>query len=203
MESTDPTIAGLLLSGGDSSRFGAPKANAQLGGRSLSWIALSRLATTCSAIAVAGPHNDNAADHPFLSDAPDLTRSPLTGILSGLEWAESINAQWLVVSPCDMPLLPPSTLRELLETVTASAAPIAMVADRDGANPLCSVWSPDLARTVRERLSDKHPAIWRFAEALGAARLQLRQPALTLNINTPQDLQNAEELTERHWWKAV
>ncbi len=202
MANTNPAIAGLLLSGGESSRFGAPKANALLGGRSLASIALNRLAKTCGAIAIAGPDSEASSNLQLLPDAPDLPRGPLTGILSGLEWAQSINARWLIVSPCDMPLLPPSMHHALLETAEATSAPLAMIAGHDGANPLCSVWSPELARTVRTRLSAEHPAIWRFAEELGAASLHLDDPVMTLNVNTREDLQRAEELTDRHWWNA-
>jgi molybdopterin-guanine dinucleotide biosynthesis protein A len=198
--SPSPRIAGLLLSGGASSRFGAPKALALLAGATLSQIALSRLSTVCALSAIAGPPDPGHTGGIHLPDSADLPRGPLTGVLAGLEWAKEQQAKWLAVSPCDMPLLPPDIHRALLETATNANAKLAIISCPDGLHPLCSLWSTSLAATVRDQLTSAHPPIWRYALDLGAARLELSDPNHALNINVPTDLERAARLQDYHWW---
>ena len=195
-----PTIAGLLLTGGESRRFGARKASATLAGSTLQEIALKRLSSTCATIAIAGPPEPQRTGVTYIADPPDLPRGPLSGILAGLEWARSQSIDWLAISPCDMPLLPRDIHHRLLKAARANAAPLAMVTDQAGHGPLCSVWATNLSAQVRQRLTENHPSIWRYAIDLGAVALPLADPELTLNINTPSDLERAATLQQHHWW---
>ena len=193
-------LAGLLLTGGESRRFGAPKADAILAGASLREIALKRLSANCTPIAIAGSPAPQIPDVSHISDPTDLPHGPLTGILAGLEWAQSQSIDWLAVSPCDMPLLPRDIHDDLLRAAIGNAAPISMITDAGGHSPLCSVWSTGLAAQVRQRLTNGHPSIWRYAIELGATTLPLNNPEQTLNINTPSDLKRAASLHQHHWW---
>lgn len=195
-----PTHAGLLLAGGASSRFGASKADAELAGRTLGEIALQRLASSCERTAVAGRIDRPPFQTEQLTDPVGLARGPLAGILAGLEWARAGGFHRLSVSPCDMPLLPRTIHHDLLKAALAAKAPIALATTNAGHNPLCSIWSTDLAPIIRERMAFEHPSIWRLAMELGAIAYPLDHEDMALNVNTPADLDRAATLIEYHWW---
>lgn len=198
-----PNMAGLVLTGGASSRFGSPKANAVIAGASLGQIAVERLMQNCSVIAAAGPPGSLGNDVHYVSDPPAAPPGPLGGILAGLEWAEANSIGWLAVSPCDMPLLPPDTHARLQSAAIMAKAPLAMAEEEGGYCPLCAVWSTALAPAVRNQLAVGHPPVWRFAIELGAAILPLEDRACALNINERADLERAETQTSLHWWNAT
>src|SRR5689334_23373453 len=100
------TIAGLVLAGGQSSRFGGNKALAVLDGETLAGRMARLLGAHCSHVALSANAPLPGIDLPTLPDPPGAQAGPLSGVLAGLRWAKSLGAQWLVTAPCDTPLLP-------------------------------------------------------------------------------------------------
>ena len=177
------SIAGLVLSGGRSLRFGGEKAAALLGGKPLLLWASERLQGTCAMVAVnTRPGTEAEAlalDHalPVLHDAPGDADGPLSGIKAGLIWAAGIGAHSLAVSPCDAPLLPPDLFARLFEAAGQDGAAMAVTAD--GRQPLCAVWPVAALAVVTAALADgAHPATWRVLEGLGAKAERFDPPGL-------------------------
>ena len=83
----DRGLTGILLVGGASSRFGAPKALARLGGETLAERAWRLLTETCDET-IAVDKRADALPLPFsiLDDGSDV-RAPLAGIVAGLRAA--------------------------------------------------------------------------------------------------------------------
>jgi molybdenum cofactor guanylyltransferase len=187
-------VAGVVLAGGRSVRFGGEKAAAQLAGKPLLMWAAQRLKDSCAAVAVnARPGTEaealaQAAGLPVLHDAPGDAAGPLAGVKVGLAWAQSLGAFSLAVSPCDAPLLPRDLFARL---IVAAGAGAAMAETADGRQPLCAVWPVSALPTVVEALAGgAHPPTWRVLESLGAQHVHFTRAEAFANLNTRADLED-------------
>jgi len=189
-------VAGLVLAGGRSVRFGGEKAVAELEGRPLLEWAAQRLRTVCANVAInvrKGTEAERAANAlglPTLFDVEGDALGPLAGVKVGLIWAEQLGAHALAVSPCDAPLLPDDLYVRLLERAEGGAA---MAETSEGRQPLCSLWPVAALAAVRAALADgAHPPTWQLLERLGARKVFFERPETFANINTRDDLAAAE-----------
>ena len=192
------TVAGLVIAGGRSLRFGGEKATAVLQGRPLLLWAVRRLAASCAPVAVnARPGTETEAlarseGLAVLHDAPGDPDGPLAGIRAGLAWAAAQGAASLAVSPCDAPLLPEDLFVRLIEAANlkAGSSGAAMAVTPEGRQPLCAVWPVSALPTVTAALAGgAHPPTWKLLQDLAAAQVEFPDPAPFANLNTPEDLQ--------------
>lgn len=189
-------LAGLVLAGGRSVRFGGEKAVALLEGRPLLAWAAERLRTVCASVGVnvrPGTEAEAMAKGlglPTLHDVAGDALGPLAGVKVGLIWAEEQGARTLAVSPCDAPLLPDDLYARLLERAEGGAA---MAETRDGRQPLCALWPVAALPVVREALAGgAHPPTWQVLERLGARKVFFEHPEAFENVNTRDDLAAVE-----------
>jgi len=130
-ERTDQVTA-IVLAGGRSSRFGAPKLDALVDGASLLELAIRAVAAVASEIVVALPAAGGPATRTepavgpmpgnpvirFVRD-PELHGGPLVGLATALEIA---NRPYAIVVGGDMPRLRPAVLRAMLDWLQAGGA---------------------------------------------------------------------------------
>jgi molybdopterin-guanine dinucleotide biosynthesis protein A len=199
---TRSAVAGVVIAGGRSVRFGGEKAVAQLAGRPLLLWAVQRLAGSCRTVAVnvrSGTQAESLAQAeglPRLYDAAGDAAGPLAGIKAGLAWAQSLGVQLLAVSPCDAPLLPADLYVRLVAAAGHDGA--AMARTDEGRQPLCAVWPTSALQKVTEALAGgAHPPTWRMLEGLGAADVHFPNASRFANINTRQDLAAIASQLER------
>jgi molybdenum cofactor guanylyltransferase len=205
--------AGFVLAGGQSSRMGSDKALTPLGGKPLIVHALAVLRDASLWAAISGARSDLKAYAPVLEDAGG---GPLSGLLSALE---STSAERAVFLSVDMPLLPPSLIRALVErallteaavvhaSVSGFAETFPVVVDRRLLPGLEAVRRGGISgcfsalRTAAAELG-KHSAVLPVEGLVQSGYLEdLRGMAPTfwfLNVNTPRDLARAEALLEMH-----
>jgi molybdopterin-guanine dinucleotide biosynthesis protein A len=190
--SAAPKIAGLLLAGGQSQRFGAEKAMAELRGRPMIEIVAERFADF-QGVAVSAPAQSGAAafararGYSLIEDDPASPAGPLAGICAGLEWAAAGGFSHLATAPCDTPLLPQNLYTTLAAELSEASA--AFVATGEGDHALCALWRIGLLAPLRETLAaGNHPAIRNFLLANGARRLTFADAAAFANANTPEEL---------------
>lgn len=186
------SVAGLVLAGGRSVRFGGEKAVAELAGKPLLAWAAERLQPVCGKVAVnVRPATEAEAAAaalglPVLYDEPGDALGPLAGVKVGLIWAQQAGARLLAVSPCDAPLLPDDLYRRLLAEAHGGAA---MAETQDGRQPLCALWPATALPVVREALlGGAHPPTWQVLERLGARKVRFDDAAAFANVNTRDDL---------------
>lgn len=187
------SLAGLILAGGRSSRFGSEKAVAELEGAPLLVHVLSRLQPACALVAVSAREGSGAAalavnlGLPVLHDDPGGAEGPLAGVRAGLAWAAGQAAAGLVVLPCDAPFLPQDVAVRLAEAL--ENAPAAYAQSPAGPQPLCSAWNVDLLARVEEALTDGgHPSVIGFLRGLGAQIISYTDEMAFRNVNRPADL---------------
>ena len=187
-------IAGMVLAGGASRRFGgSPKAFAQLGGKPLIAHALRAL-SPLRYTAINANHNTSQ----FLEFAspvvPDIIEDagPLGGIHAGLAWASTLEGiGWLATVAVDTPFLPANFVAHIAGARDAEAV---VAAVPGGISPVCALWDisqlPELdfalKRGVR-RMTDYLKLItWR------TVMLPPGEQDPLFNINTADDLAAAE-----------
>jgi len=170
-------ILGVVLAGGQSSRFGSDKALAELGGRTLLSRAVDNLSGIADHVVIAGRESGPA---PCIPDWPHDNMGPLGGIAAGLHHARDSDFESVLTCGVDSPDLPDDLL-ELL------SPPPAYLADQ----PVIGHWPASAASKVETILeSDGRHSMRAFAEAIGAKAVKSgSKPA---NINTPADLSAVE-----------
>lgn len=191
---TGEKFVAAILAGGEGRRIGGGKANVILAGKPLA-AHVARALGDVVALAVVG--DEKAADllsAVHLSDPAGFPRGPLTGVLSGLEWACREGAQWLAVAPCDTPLLPRDIVARLRGAV--GAAPLVCAQTDIGVEPLISLWRCDMLAQTRAALASNHPPMREFIRNAGAVYLHLALKE-AMNVNAREDLARAEFLLAR------
>ena len=112
-------LTGVLLVGGASERFGAPKALARFRGETLAERGRRLLAEACDEVLVVGKQSDVL---PFdVLDDGTTSRAPAHGVIAGLRAARHDVA---VVLPVDVPLMTPAALRALGEAAAVPSSRI-------------------------------------------------------------------------------
>lgn len=187
-------IAGLVLAGGRSTRFGAEKAAAMLNGQPLLQIAAAVLSPGCESVAVSAPESGEAARLAArlglerLTDDAALPPGPLAGLLAGLVWAGRLGADLLATVPCDTPFLPADLVARLAAEID-EARPAAVARTADGLHPLCGVWRTGLAPRLAAALAGgRHPPVREVLAALPAREVWFPDARAFANLNTRADL---------------
>ena len=153
-----PTIVGIVLAGGRSTRFGkADKLRADVRGRPLFHHAVLAAATLCGEVIVVVAH-DATGEPPLPTDAMAPVRAvrdvqadagPLAGLVAGLAATE---AEFVLVAGGDQPDLTTALLRLLVDSVRGSDA--AVLAEHDRPRPLPAVLRrPPALEAARARLT--------------------------------------------------
>lgn len=191
-------VSGLVVAGGHSARLGMDKRTARLGDISLLDRAVDLLAAVSDDVLVAA--RDSTGVPAGVRVVPDALpdRGPMAGILAGLRLA-----RWerLLVIPVDMPLLTPVFLRFLVDADPDAA--ITVPRWQGGLEPLVAVYHAACTPALAELVDRGTTAVHAFINSAGLRVHHVDEPEirahgdparLFLNINTPEDLTNAETL---------
>ncbi len=196
-----PDTLGVILAGGLARRMGGgDKALRSVGGQTVMARLIERMTPQVSGLVL----NANADPARFaeygLPVAPDSLPDhpgPLAGVLAGLDWAtlHAPSVEWIVTVPGDAPFVP----EDLVTRLHAGRGPATFACAASGGrtHPVVGLWP----LAVRDEL---HHAV----TALGQRKIDaFTQPARTsvvewaildvdpfFNVNTPEDLVNAERL---------
>ena len=170
-------ILGVVLAGGQSTRFGSDKALAELGGRTLLARAVDALSGFAEYVVIAGRDHGPA---PCIPDWPRAGMGPLGGIAAGLRLAQDEDYESVLTCGVDSAELPDDLL-ELL-----GPAP-AFLVDQ----PVVGHWPAGAAGAVERILegNGRHSML-AFADKINARGV--KSPSASANINTPADLTAAE-----------
>lgn len=201
-----PRLFGVVLAGGQSRRYGSPKARVRLAGLTLLERALAILhAAGLETGVIANRADDLPAGHPraAVPVRRDLTpgAGPLGGLHAALAWARERGDAGVFLLGCDLPLVPPALVARLATgfdaarpTVPASPGPL-------GIEPLCACYPLGLAGSVEEWLAAGRFGMGEFVRAHDPVVVTPDQLASVagaehafFNVNTPVDLERAAEL---------
>lgn len=209
-------LLGAVLVGGQSRRFGSPKARAVLHGVPLVERAVRALAPCCGAgvVAVGGSGDEAAGLVPGVGAVPDRRSGagPLAGLEAALVEARERGAEGVVLLACDLPAvdwLVVAGLAQRWRGIEAPADGAVALSGPDGLQPLCGVYGVGLAGPLATFLdtvhADRGPAARAWADSLGrslepipvddaAASSGASPRTLLLNVNHVGDIERAREL---------
>lgn len=184
----------VVLAGGESRRFGSPKALAEWRGKRLVDHVVERLAPLADrTVLVADPRSEETQwpGDIVVTDDPSLPSGPLRGIVAGLSQCSS---DWAWVIACDTPLISPALMTALRDE--AIAGDIAVAPLWDGRlQLLAACWETAASPELAKALASGEQSPRRALEALGcrvfpAERCREIDPEgkSFLNVNTPEDL---------------
>jgi molybdopterin-guanine dinucleotide biosynthesis protein len=201
--SSQPPL-GVILAGGASTRFGASKALATVGGRRIIDRVRDALAAAVPDVVVSANDPSLFADLGLpmrLDDIPGV--GALGGIHSALRWAMECGRSGALVVACDMPWVSAGLLRMIAERAesTDADAVVPESGGRRGLEPLCAWYSIRCLPRVERMIADGEGRVHRLliggvdAEIIPLAEVRrIGNPDLLfLNVNTVDDLRAAEE----------
>jgi len=199
-------VVGAILAGGLARRMGGgDKGLVRVGGAPILGHVIERLAPQVDAVMLnANGDPTRFADFglPVLADSIQGYPGPLAGVLAGLEWtaANRRQARFVVTAAGDTPFLPRNLVALLVGAAEGERADMAVAASGGRSHPVFALWPVALAEPLRRaivgeeiRKVDTFTARYRVATAMFDD--QPIDPFF--NINTPEDLAEAERLWER------
>jgi len=131
--------AGILLTGGASTRFGRDKATARFGDSTLAERAARALRTATEPTIEVGP---GVSGLPSVADA---RHGPLVALAAGL--AALPHSSPVLLLACDLPLIDEGLLRWLAQHPAAGSV-VPLAGDPPLPQPLCARWSPEALAAV-------------------------------------------------------
>jgi molybdopterin-guanine dinucleotide biosynthesis protein A len=169
-------LTGILLVGGASRRFGAPKALVRLGGETLAERAWRVLGEICDERIAVGKADDGV-HLPFgVVDDGSPLRAPLVGMVAGLRAAEN---EACVFLPVDCPLISARSLLRLARSAADVAVP--------QTGPLPGVYRRSTLSVLEKHLAREEFTLHDALRELDVTVVEL-DPTELVNVNTTADL---------------
>ena len=194
---------GVILAGGQATRLGGgDKGLLPLGQESILMHVINRLAPQVSDIALnanGDPRRFAAYDMPVLADSITGFAGPLAGVLAGLDWAAEQGAETIVTAAADTPFFPHDLTQRLRAAADGMPHPLVLAATphADGRklrHPTFGLWPVALRGALRMALEDGVRKVVQWTEAHDGRFALFPDEAAFFNINTPEDLVQAEAM---------
>jgi molybdopterin-guanine dinucleotide biosynthesis protein A len=184
----DARVAAVVLAGGQGRRMGgADKGLIDYRGRPLVAWALAALAPQVDALVVSANRNLEtyaAYGYRVLPDTLPGYPGPLAGVLAALD---AVDADWLLVAPCDTPHLPPDLAARLLAAARQANAVLAVAADDARVHHSCFLVRCDQRDHLAAYLARGERAVRHWQAALAPVTVRF-DAACFANVNAPEDL---------------
>lgn len=179
-------IAGLILAGGQSRRFGSDKAFAEIRGMPMIAHVYRALAPCCTEVLVSV--GSPATTYPLPGPARLVAdRAPSAGPLSGLDAGlEATTEAWMCAVACDLPFVTATDLRALASERSDQTDAVVAVAPDGQAQPLCACYHRRVLPVVRDQLERREHAMRALLDRLLVRYVSLPAGVLR-NVNTPGD----------------
>ena len=199
------SVAGYVLAGGASTRFGVDKARVELGGQPMlaRMIGLmSGVTESTRIVALEGKYGEFGAE--VIADGwPG--QGPLGGIITALMGTGNakLGCNWNLVLSCDMPFLTREWLAYMTERAQASAAEVVVPRSGQGLEPLCACWRTSAVKKLMYAFED---GVRKVTDGMKRLEMEVLDEAdwkrfdsagrLFWNMNTQADYEEARRILE-------
>ena len=185
-----PDLTAVILAGGQSSRFGEPKAFARVNNQTLLDMALT-LGSEISSQRMLILKEKPSADIPGVECYADVIKDcgPLAGIYTALLHC---NTTWAAILPCDMPMLS-AVVYHHLYSFRSTNRPVVAVSGF-GLEPLVSIWPKKNCGMIGDMLMDGEYTLQTCMRELAAVHVKIPEatsrlkPSIFSNVNFKDDL---------------
>jgi len=199
------TVAGYVMAGGASTRFGFDKASAELNGQTMLKRMCTVLKDVTASVSVVAPLGRYADSGERVVEDHWPGEGPLGGIITALMDVHARNHQptWCLIVGCDMPFLTSEWLKYLSERAFASSAAVVTPQSSVGLEPLCSCWHTSAKDQLRYAFED---GIRKVTEAMKRVSMEVvdekdwarfdKSGRLFWNMNTPAEYEEARRILD-------
>lgn len=199
-----PDVIGAVIAGGQSSRYGSPKALADVGGERVVDRVLRALRVVSDDV-ISIANDASLAEAMGVPSRADSVAGlgPLAGIDAALAWALERKAAGVVAVACDMPFVSHALLSHMLERADLNGADAVLPESHGprGVEPLTAFYRvtclPSIAAAVARgdnRLIGFHRDIRVERIPLEVVRMFGDPDLMFMNMNTPADRDRAEAI---------
>ena len=184
---------GVILAGGVGRRIGGSKAVVQLAGQPLITYPVEAVRTALSDVAVIAKADTQLPSLPGVTVwvEPDSPRHPVVGIVQALALAEGRS---VVVCAGDLPFVTPELIYRLATADLGKSAAVVACCGSD-VQPLLGCFGPRAIDPLRNGLPSE-PPVRELVASLQPRMLEVGDPELLFNINSPEDLLHAAAILD-------
>lgn len=187
-----PRLLGVILAGGASTRMGGhDKFLLPLGGKRILDHIVTRLSPQVDTL-ILNANTSNIVTE--IDVVPDIgePEGPLSGLFTALSHAKDNGFDKVVTVASDTPFIPNDLVSRFMECAYSRAV-VAKSGDR--IHPIIGLWDVSLLTDVKSALESKQLKMMNFVNNLGMVEVIWdRENDLFFNINTAEDLKQAEKL---------
>jgi molybdenum cofactor guanylyltransferase len=203
--SSTAVVAGYVLAGGASTRFGFDKARAEIGGEAMLARMCALVEHVTGSVSVVAPPGRYAEFGVWVVEDLWPGHGPLGGIITALmataetDWGRD----WNLIVGCDMPFLTREWLSYLVDRALASNAQVVVPQSEYGLEPLCACWRTSATGKLQYVFED---GVRKVTDAMKRLRMEVLDEThwkrfdnaghLFWNMNTPQDYESALKMWE-------
>jgi molybdopterin-guanine dinucleotide biosynthesis protein A len=202
-----PPTVGAILAGGLARRLGGgDKILRMVGGRTVLARLVDRLAPHVTRLIVNAnddPGRFGGLGLPVVADSLPDHPGPLAGVLAALEWTalSEPTIEWVLTVPGDAPFLPPDLVERLHAARRRDSATFACAGSLGRTHPVVALWPVAIRGELRHAVADE--GIRRIDRFTGRRACAVEQWATEpvdpfFNVNTPEDLAEADRLVALH-----
>ncbi|MDF0727001.1 molybdenum cofactor guanylyltransferase [Cytobacillus sp. S13-E01] len=195
-------VAGIILAGGESRRFGSPKAIADYKGRKFIEYALDSIQNITKEIIIVS-HETLSSRIKQVTSIPvteDLSQykgnGPLAGIVTGMCYYQT---EWYIVLPCDTPLVTEELIKRLLEHTEAEIDAVVPVVEGK-IQPLIALYHTRVIDKAKRLLTQNKYKMMSLLDGINTKYITEKNLQVTAtifqNINSQDDLDKLNKLTE-------
>jgi molybdenum cofactor guanylyltransferase len=183
-------VAAVVLAGGEGRRMGGVDKGllAYQGYPLIEWVLTAVTPQVDEVVISANRNLDRYAGygHRVLADTLPGYPGPLAGVLAALD---AVEADWLLVVPCDTPHLPADLVLRLLGAAQLEGVPLAVATDGTRVHHTCFIVRTDQRDNLAAFLARGERAVrhWQAGRASASVRFDA---ACFANLNRPRDLQD-------------
>ncbi len=187
---------GVILAGGQATRMGGgDKSLLALGGTPILQRVIDRLGPQTDGLILNANGNATRFADYNLQVVPDSIpdfAGPLSGVLAGLDHAAENGHSHIVSAAADTPFFPCDLVPHLLQAAETSG--LALAASPSGRQPTFGLWPVALRDDLRAALETGLRKVVMWTQKHNAGTAEFPDDAAFFNVNTPQDLQAAEDM---------
>lgn len=176
----------FILIGGENRRFGSPKWQAVLNGKTV----LDRILSACAELEhrfVVGKEKPADVNIPFIQDSMDL-QAPIIGLWSALKHCET---DWNLILSCDLPLINHNAIETLWNSWNEKADAIIPIANEQE-HGTCGFYSNRILPEVESAIQKNNYSLKSLINQLNSVRVDFGDDERFWNMNTKKDFEKIE-----------
>lgn len=185
------TIAGILLAGGESSRFGSPKMFTIYRDKPFYQWCLEAISPYMNQVSIVTKPsyiyeftNTLSDEVSVITDLPSVRgKGPLAGMLSAMEHAESM---WYFVIPIDVPCMTRHIVQSIINEVHPGVQAVIPVVNNQ-LQPLIGLYHYSVKSVIQSLLQTNKQAVHRLLAKIHVQTVTISESKPFININNQQD----------------